>query len=195
MFNIFEQPWTLLVASAVLLLILKLLSLPKKLWYLWLTPLLLAGIALPLDHFIKTDREKINHLVNSVLDAFEQENAAAISVLISADYKDSYHNSKTALVSYCKSLLSGPLIEKNQKTSAVINITAPDATAVLMVWTTFDKAGFVYQYKAYQLTEVKLYLQKQSLPESKSPISDCWLICRAEILEIDHRPADWRNIK
>jgi hypothetical protein len=195
MFNIFEQAWTLLVASAVLLVTVKLWRPPKKFWYLWLVPLLLAGIGLSLDHFIKTDREKINHLINSVLDALEQENTAAISVLVSTDYKDSYHNSKTALMSYCKSLLSRPLIEKNQKTSAVINITAPDATAVLTVWTTFDKEGFVYQYKTCQLTEVKLYLQKQSPPESKSPGSDRWLIHRAEILEIDHRPTGWPDIK
>ncbi|GAH61847.1 unnamed protein product, partial [marine sediment metagenome] len=61
MWNFCEQPWTLIAAAVITLIVLLAMRsqiLEKKRLYLWLLPILIAAAALALDYFIKTDLEK-----------------------------------------------------------------------------------------------------------------------------------------
>ncbi|MHC4221117.1 MAG: hypothetical protein ACYST9_01740 [Planctomycetota bacterium] len=189
MFNIFEQPWTLLITAVVLLLVTWVIrdtKFLKKHWYLWLLPFFLAGSAFALDHLIATDHEQISLLTKTAIKAIEEENTPALVTLISDNYRDSHHPTKSAFVSYFRELLSEPLIEKNTTTATRIELSPPQATVTIVVWTTFDRHGWVYQYKQMQLTKAKLTLQKEQTK---------WLINRIDIIEVDKRPASWGHLR
>lgn len=191
MFNIFEQPWTLLTAAAVISLVLAVLRTiwpEKKCFWHWLIPAAVVAAAFALDFLVQTDMEKIRAVIDTGIKTVERENAVKLGQIISNDYKDSYHNTKENLMRYCRELFSEPLVEKNKLMSLDIKLSTPRATAVLDVWTTFDRRSYVYQnYKPFLMTEMELQLQRQ--PDKK------WLITRAEILELDNQPAGWRQLR
>ena len=198
---IFEQPWPMLItAGLVFLLVLILRSiLPEKrhAWQ-WLVPALLAAAAFGLDFFVETDLEKINAVIDIAVIAVEEENPAAIKALIAENYRDSYHKSKNELMHHCRVKLAEPLIEKNIKRIQAVEISSrsgealrgdelPTATAVFTVRMLFDKRSYVYQsFKERLHVKAELNLHKQ--PDGT------WLITRTEILELDLRPVNWKDI-
>jgi len=191
MFNIFEKPWILLgIAVLVLLGLFQFRSIftEKRRWWQWLIPASLAVAALGLDFFVKTDLEKIRAVIKTGIKAVEQEDCDAIAAIIADDYSDSYHNTKVDLMAHCRKELSRSPVEKNKKASLLIEMSPPQATAVLTVWTRFAKESYVAQnYKQLFLIEVKLFLQKQH--------NKRWLINRAELLELDRQPISWRQVR
>ena len=191
MFNIFEQPWTLLtiaiIADLVLLIVRRILP-DKKHWWQLALPVLLAGAAFGLDYLVQTDTEKIKELINTVTQAVEQENADVVETFISSDYRDSHHRTKDHLMRRCRSVLSSPVIEKNVTRIVSIDVQGPKATALFTVRILFDKQSYIYEgFKSQMLTKVEINLQKQ--PDGT------WLISRSEILTIDMRSANWDDIR
>lgn len=191
MFNIFEKPWTLIgIAVLVLFGLLQFRSIfpEKRLWWQWLIPAFLAVSAFGLDFFVKTDLEKINSVIKTAIKAVEQENYPAIEAIIADNYSDSYHKSKAFLMDHCRSRLASSPVEKNKKADLIIEMSPPQATAVLTVLTKFEKESLVAQnYKPFLLIKISLNLQKQR--------DRRWLINQAELLELDKQPVNWRNIR
>ena len=187
---IFEQPWPLLITAAtVLLLVLILRSiLPEKrhAWQ-WLLPALLVAAAFGLDFLVETDLEKINAVIDIAVMAVEEENPDVIEAIIADNYRDSFHKSKNELMYHCRVKLAEPLIEKNIKRIQAVEISLPTATAVFTVRMLFDKRSYVYQsFKERLHVKAELDLQKQ--PDGT------WLITRTEILELDLRPVNWKDV-
>ena len=148
MFNIFEQPWTLLVVAILILpvlLMFRRISPEKRQWWQLLLPPLLALAAFGLDSLVQTDLEKINAVINTAVKAVEEENPGAIEAIISGNYHDSYHNTKGDLMYHCAARLSEPLVEKNITRIMSVDISPPNATAVFTVRIVFDKRSSVYQ--------------------------------------------------
>jgi hypothetical protein len=191
MWNIFEQPWTLLTAGVIALLTLLILRgklAEKRIWWLWLLPIVLVAAAFALDFFVQTDLEKINAAITAAVKAVEDENPDAIEPIIADNYHDSLHGTKKELLYFCRRKFTGPLIEKNIKRIVSIDISGQKAIAVFTVRVIFDQQTYIYQaYKRLVLTKVKVELQKQ--PDNQ------WLISRAELLEIDLQPTSWRNVR
>jgi len=187
MWDFFEQPWTLLGAALiVLLIVLTVRSVwpeKRRLWQ-WLLPLGIAGLAPGLDGAVATDFEKISGMVRTGIRAAEQEDCVAIARLLSADYSDSYHKSKEAIISRCRSRLVPPAIEKVRKITSDVRITAPDAVATFTVLMQFEKDSFWAQnYKPAAMVTIQFYLRKQ--PDKT------WRIRRAEVIEVDKMPVNW----
>jgi hypothetical protein len=85
-------------------------------------------------------------------------------------------------------MLSQPLVEKNSKRAVEIQISPPQATAALTALMRFDKQSFVYQSGiTFLLVKVELTLQKQ--PDKN------WLVNRAEVLELNGQPVNWRHVR
>lgn len=157
-------------------------------WHLWLLPPCLAVAAFGCDWLVRTDLEKVNALIERAVKAAEQEDCDTIDTVIADDYSDSYHNTKEPLMRYCRTLLSRPLVQNNRTWGLEIQLSPPQATAVLVVFSTFEPDSFVSQtYKPTLLTKMELTLRKQ--PDKS------WLISRAEVLEIDRRPVNWTQIR
>jgi hypothetical protein len=190
MWNFCEQPWTLIAVAGITLIALLAMRSQiqeKKRLYLWLLPILIAAAAFALDYFIKTDLEKINEVIDTAINAVQDENPQAIEPLIAENYSDSYHSSKKELIYYCKRKLSEPIVEKNIKRIVSIDVSDSRATVTFTVRIIFDQQSYIYQsYTRLLLTKAKIDLEKQQ---------DRWLITRAELLEVDMQPFTWQDIK
>ncbi len=187
---IFEQPWPMLITACfvfLLVLILRSIFPGKRHAWQWLLPALLAAAAFGLDFFVETDLEKINAVISIGVKAVEEENPAAIEAIIADNYRDSFHKTKNELMHHCRVKLAEPLIEKNIKRIQAIELSLPNATAVFTVRMLFDKSSYVYRSFKQQL-HVKAELDLQKQPDGT------WLITRAEILELDLRPVNWKVI-
>jgi len=191
MFDIFEQPWTLLLAAVIthiILVIFRGIFPEKRRWWQRLIPVFIVVAAFGLDSLVKTDLEKIKAVIKTGIKAAEEENADAIEAILSDSYNDSYHNTKDDLMRYCRELLSEPLVEKNKKKGLMIEKSQTKAKAILTVRTRFDEESFVYRdFKQGMLIQVRLYLQKEA--------GNRWLITRAEPLKLDGYSVKWRDIK
>jgi low affinity Fe/Cu permease len=191
MFDIFEQPWTLLgVSVIVLLIILTIRSVwpERRRWWQLLIPVAIAIVGFGLDFLIQTDLEKINALIDRGIKAVEEEDCGAIESIIADNYRDSFHNTKEDLMSHCRIQLTPGLVAKSKKNAGLVELSPPTATATVFVLITFEKDSYISrEYKSFILVKAKLYLQKQ--PDKG------WLITRAEVLEIDRQPVNWRQIR
>jgi hypothetical protein len=191
MFNFFEQPWTLFItAFAVLYAIFRFRSIfpNKRHWWQWLIPVFIAVSAFGLDWIVQTDFEKINILVATGIKGVEEEDADAIEGIVSADYRDSFHYNRERLRAHCERELTHSLVEECKKLFLQLDITPPTATADLTVLVKFEEDSYVAQnYKQSVVVRVKLHLQKE---QDKK-----WFINRIEMLAIDNRPVNWRQIR
>lgn len=191
MFDIFQQPWTLLGVSVIVLLaILTIRSVfpEKRRWWQFLIPAAIAAASFGLDFLVQTDEEKINSLIDKGIKAVEEENCDAIKNIIAENYRDSSHNTKEELMSHCRAQLTPGLVAKNKKNACLVELSPPTATATVFALITFEKDSYISrEYKSFILVKAKLYLQKQ--PDKG------WLITRVEILEIDRQPVNWRQIR
>ncbi len=190
MFNVFEHPWgltTIAIIASLILLIFRSIFPEKRCWWQWLIPAFLILAAFGLDSLVETDSEKIDSVINTGVKAVENEDPDTIEMILADNYSDSFHSTKSALMSYCRATLSEPLVEKNIKRTVSIEVQPLKATVIFTVRILFDKQSYVYQgFKQQVLTEVQADLQKQ--PDGR------WLINRVELLKIDLHPADWRTI-
>jgi len=192
MWNFFEQPWTLLGAAVIVLfgvLTFRSVWADKQKWWQWLFPVGVAALALGLDFGVTTDPEKVNRAITTGIKAGEREDIVAISRLIAADYEDSYHKSKQALLDRCRARLVPPAIDRIRKVGRPkVQLSPSQATATLAMWITFDKESYWAQsYKPNALVVMQLYFRKQP--------NKTWLLNRAEVLEVDKMPVNWGAAK
>lgn len=191
MFDIFEQPYTLIGAAVLVLFgMLTFRSVfpeNRRLWQL-LAPVFLAGAAFGLDVLVPTDLEKINATINKAVRAVKDEDCSAIEQVLAQNYSDSFHDTRPQLLDHCRRVLIPPLVQKHTKNGVLVEIAAPKATATLFTILTFDKGSYISQnYKSFLMTKSRFTLQKQ--PDGR------WLISRIEVLELDHQPANWGQIR
>lgn len=191
MFNFFEHPWGLIIIAIItffVVLIFRSISPEKRRWWQWCLPAFLIVAAFGLDLLVETDLEKVNAVIDTGVKAVEDEDPDSIEQIIADNYSDSYHSTKSVLMSHCRAQLSEPLVEKNIKRIVSIDIQPPEATAIFTVRILFDKQSYVYQsFKTQMLTKVQVDLQKQ--------LNNQWLINRVELLAIDLHPSDWKDVK
>jgi hypothetical protein len=191
MFDIFEQPWTLVGAAVLVLfgmLTFRSFSPEKRRWWQLFVPVLLTVAAFGTDLLVQTDREKINSVINTTIRALQQEDFSAIEAAIAENYSDSYHGTKEQLMDHCRRELPQALVNKCKKTGLLMEISDPNATAVLFAMIVFDKNSYISQnYKSFLLVKARLSFRKQTGKK--------WLISRIEILEIDKQPTSWGHIR
>jgi len=191
MFNIFEQPWTLLGAAVIALSVvftIRSVFPEKQHWWQLLIPAVIAVCALGLDFFVQTDLEAVNAVIDKAMRAVEQEDHNAIAQVLSENYSDSFHGSKQSILTHFRSELGRSSVDRNTETGLLINLSAPTATAVLFATLVFDKNSFISRnYKSFIFVKARLNLTKQ--PDKK------WFIERIEVLELDRQPVTWSNIR
>lgn len=190
MWNIFEQPWALLILAIVILIVVAIIRavLPeKRRWWQWLLPVLFVIAAFGLDFFVKTDFEKIKTVLKTGVNAVKNEDPSAIENILTNDYRDSRHRNKDAIMRNCRFFFSQPLVDKTYTTILQTDISAPDATLVILVRILFDEKSEVSDFVRIMLVKAEVRLQKQ--PKGN------WLINRTEILAMNNQPAKWHDVK
>jgi hypothetical protein len=185
----FSGTLTIIIQAALLLAVAALVSsqiihiilVYKNRWWQWFLPIVLAAAAFGFDVLIRTDMERIKALISTAREAAEQEDCEAIAAFISADYEDSYHNTREDLINHCRSFFWEPLVNKAKKMGLKVEISAPSAAVTLTFIIHFEKQSRIYrEYKPFVILKMRLDLKKEQ--EGR------WLINRAEILEIDRQP-------
>jgi hypothetical protein len=191
MFDLFEQPWTLVGAAVLVLfgmLTFRSVLPEKRRWWQLAVPAFIVAAAFGTDLLIQTDREKIYALLKKGMKAIEQEYPNALAAIISADYYDSYHNSKEELMAHTWRQMERSGVQKIKKNSALIQVSPPHASATIIVLVRFEQDSYIAQnYKPWLLIKIRINFQKQ--PDKS------WLINRAEVLEVDKQPVQWRQVK
>jgi hypothetical protein len=189
MFDLFEQPWTLVGAAVLVLfgmLTFRSVLPEKRRWWQLAVPAFIVAAAFGTDLLVQTDREKIYALLKKGMKAIEQEDPNALAAIISADYNDSYHNSKQELMAHTWRQMERSGVQKIKKNSALIQVSPPHASANIIVLVRFEQDSYIAQnYKPWLLIKIRINFQKQ--PDKS------WLINRAEVLEVDKQPVQWRQ--
>lgn len=176
------------IAGLTILLLTNIVNCGERSACLWLIPVFLCISAFALDWLVKTDMEKITSVINSGIKTVEEENCEGIAQILSEDYQDSYHKNKKELIQYCKRILYEPVVKNNRKSHQEIKINADNATASIVVWTSFEPDGWVFELgKTFMQTGARLHLKKSA--DKK------WLINEVEILEIDKQQVNWSATK
>ncbi|MGE5293423.1 MAG: hypothetical protein ACM3VT_01210 [Solirubrobacterales bacterium] len=187
MWDVFEQPWTLLGAAVIVFLVVQTIRSvwpEKNRWWQLLLPVGVAALAIGLDLAVTTDLEKVNAIVKAGIQAAETEDCTALARLIASDYQDSYHKNKEALIEHCRSRLTSPCIEKIRKIASEVKITPPQAVATFSIILQFHKDSYwAKAYKPSALVVMQFQLHKQ--PDGS------WLVRRAEVQEVDKMPVNW----
>lgn len=191
MFDIFEQPWTLVGAAVLVLfgmLTFRSFCPERRRWWQLLVPVFLIAAAFGADMLVQTDNEKINTVIKTAIKAIQQEDYSAIGAVIANNYSDSYHGTKKHFLDHFRRELSKSLVDKGKKAGLLIDISDSNATAILFAKIIFDKNSYISQnYKSFLMVKARLSLRKQ--PDKR------WLINRIEILELDRLPTSWKGIR
>jgi hypothetical protein len=181
--------WLLPIAILILLILLVLSILKQRSAWFWLIPVVLCIFAFGMDWLVKTDMEEIKTVINNGKNAFENENINALSSIVSVDYQDSYHSNKQQLLRHCSSYFNGPVFRSITKTSMQTEITAGQATVIIVVFITFESEGFVFENYGVTTAKVaaRIHLKKE---KDKN-----WRICSSEIIEVNNQPFDWQQVR
>jgi hypothetical protein len=191
MFNFFEQPYTLICTAVLVLfgmLTFRSVFPEKRHWWQLLVPVLVAASACGLDLLVQTDREKINAVIDTGINAIETEDFSTIRAIISENYSDSHHNTKELLLVHSRRAMSQHLLEKTKNSGVLlVELSERDATLIVFMRATFDKNSYIAEnYKPSVQIKVRLNVQKQ--PDGG------WLISRIELLTLDRQPINWSQI-
>ena len=190
MWDFFEQPWTLLGVSVLVLLgVLTFRSVcpeKRRAWQL-LVPAVVAALAFGLDLLVTTDLEKVHSVLRLTLKAVENEDSAAIGRLIAPDYQDSVHKSKAALMARCRQELNGPTLVQVKKLGGEVELSGSQAKVGLTLRARFEDSSRVARnYKRALIAGIRMYLHKQ--------LDGTWLIRRVDLLEVDKFPMSWSGV-
>ncbi|MHC4371264.1 MAG: hypothetical protein ACYSW8_26930, partial [Planctomycetota bacterium] len=147
MFDFFEQPYTLVGASVLVLfgvLTFRSVLPEKRRWWQWLLPVVVAGAAFGLDSIVQTDTEQINSTIRAGVTAVEARDIDGISRIIADDYSDSLHKTKERMLFYCRRALSQNMVVKTStKGVKLMDLSQASATAVVFAQMRFDKSSYV----------------------------------------------------
>jgi len=192
MFDVFENPWGILILAFVALLVVLVVRAvctgKRRLW-LFLIPVLLAVLAFGLDITVKTDLEKIRNTIKALAEAVEEEDADALEKVLAENYYDSFHRSKDAMIRNFKSRLSYPLFEKIIASVQQIEISPAKTSSDVKfsVRVIFTDQSFVAQnYRKMVFVRINMKLQKQQ---------NNWFVSQVELVELDWLPAKWEDVQ
>ena len=191
MWNVFEQPWTLLAAAGIAFLVVMTLRAVfpdrQRPWQLAI-PAFLAIAALALDLAVATDREKVERLVRETLKAGQNEDLRALGSVLAEDYRDSYHRDRQHLIERARTgLTQSPIASVKVISRDIERLDPPNASVALFVMTVFEPNSLVAQtYKPALFAGLRFSLVK--------PSNGRGLIKSIELVEIDKQPTSWSHV-
>ncbi|MBN1807358.1 MAG: hypothetical protein JW837_19080 [Sedimentisphaerales bacterium] len=189
MWNIFEQPWTLLVAASIAILLIAIIknSIPDKHRILLrLIPVLIAALGLGLDYFIKTDTEQIKTIIKTAVKSVENEQPKVIEPLIADDYQDSMHKNKNEIMKECRAYLRPPFVDNVFYSISSLDINKNEASVVLLNRIFFEEGSEYSEWIKVMTAEFKIDFRKTA--------GKGWVVSQVELSSLNGNPAKWKDI-
>lgn len=187
--QIFETPWPVLTVALIALAVVVIIRQTwpdKSRWWQLLIPVVLAAGGFCLEHFIETDYEKIESVIEAGRRAVISQDVGRIASIVSTDYSDSAHYSKEALMGFCRDLLDQPFVERIKKQQELITVSVPDAEAELSVRLHLNPQNPYAVGGTLMYVKMKLHLTKTAYGN--------WLISGSEIISINNQPFGWGSV-
>ncbi len=151
-------------------------------------PVLIAVLGFGLDLLVASNTERIDSLIETMINSIQEEKPRQFERIVSDDYADSVHSSKDSFMQYVNARLSKPVVENAYEAILTRELSARRAEIVMTIRFVFDKEGEVYQsFTRLILAKINLDLVKEK--------DGRWLIERIEILELNKQPTRWRDIR
>ncbi len=193
MWDIYEQPWALVGLAVITLFVvftIRSVIPEKRHWWQLLIPVLIAAAAFGLDHFVQTDKEKIEVILDAGMQAVENENFNDVYSFLSDDYSDSLHSSKQKLIDFTQRKLDTNIVEKCKKTDSLITLSQNNTKAKvnLFMLITLGKDSPVAQVYSVPLFKLKVdvdFVKK----------NDNWLIDCIELKSVNKQNAKWTDVR
>ena len=188
MYDIFQTPWPIAIASVVTWLIVSIirLTMPEKgrKWHM-LIPLAMLISAFAIDYFVRTDRETLDTVIDNSIAATVACDIAAIDALVAGDYSDRVHRSKPAIMTAAKRYLREPVIEKIKKMNCLITVNNASARINIEAVVHLDPKN---QYAAVtRIVPIKMEVTCTKMPDG------IWRISSADITAVNNTRATWNS--
>ena len=136
MYNIYENPWLLFSASMIVLVVVVMYRriFPDKcrFWQL-IIPFALMTAAFGIDHFVKTDREKIELTIKQMKTAAVNADMNLLEPVISPDYADDMFISKDDLLDSLDKLITKANIKRIKIRQNFIKIANKKASSEMRI--------------------------------------------------------------
>ncbi|MFC1677005.1 hypothetical protein ACFL3G_08080 [Planctomycetota bacterium] len=191
MFNLFEQPWTLVGVGVIAVFCLWLFRVffpDKWRWRQLGIPVLIVLLGFGLDWLVDSDSERIDTLIETMITSIREERPLQFESIVSENYADSVHSSKDSFMQYVNARLSKPAVESAYEAIISEEMGSRSAEIVMTIRFVFDKEGEVYQsFVRLILAKIKLELVKEN--------DGRWLIESIEVRELNKQPTKWRDIR
>jgi len=190
MWNVYDYPFTgigIAILVMVGLWIFRAVRPNKKKWWQLAIPILIVIAAAAVSYFVQTDKEKILGTINKGIKAFKEQKIELIKGIISDDYGDSKHSSKTYIVAYCQGLFETAAVEKVTFLSQQMQIENDKAVFTLEAMVKFAEQSRVAQMgKSFLIVKARIHFKKT--------IDKKWQINNTEILELDRKAINWGQV-
>ena len=187
--NIFQSPWPLIWVSIVAWLVAAIIrvSFPEKKrpWHM-LIPVLIFAAAFGIDHYVKTDLEKIDALIDTGIEATVAADINAIDSIIAEKYSDRTHNSKAGFMATCRRHLDKPQAESIRR--SYYNVTINSTTANVELNAIVHLLPQNTNIAGLQILPVKLKIECTRNSEKQ------WKVSSVDLTEISNHSVNWSDI-
>ena len=190
MFNIFEQPWFFIgiaFFALVLVHVIYIFTDKGKFWQI-LVPTVLVLMGIGVDFLVETDREKVKSVFKTAIAAAENEDTSRIAELISADYRDTAHQSKAMLMAYCEGLLHSDIISSVTVLDYEAKLESEIAVVTFRAMVKFTDSSMFAEYGQKAML-IRMQLEMERGDDGR------WLINSSEILAINNTQMGWKKIR
>lgn len=187
--SIFQSPLVLIWVAVGLWMVASIvrITIPekKRLWHM-IVPLVVFAAAFGADYFVKTDREKIDILIDRGIEATVAADVEAIETMIGDDYADRIHRSKADFMGKCRRTFRRALAESIRPTYC--NISVDGTSAVVNMGAVVHLIPQNTEMPGVQIVPVKLRIECKIYGERD------WKFSSVELVEVNNNPVNWNGI-
>ena len=187
--GIFQSPWVLIWVSVVVWLVAAIIRVTfpeKKRWWHMVVAVFIFAAAFGADHFVQTDREKIDSLIDRGIEATVAADVEAIGAIIADDYADRVHRSKADFIGTCRRYFRKPVAESIKR--SYYKVTINGTSAVVDMNAVVHLAGQNTEMPTIQIIPVKLKIECRRTGEKE------WVVSSADLIEMNNNPVNWNDI-
>lgn len=189
MYSIFQSPWVLIWVAVAVWLVAAIVHVTvpqkKRRWHM-VIPIIIFGAAFCTDHFVKTDREKIDTLIDAGIEATVAADVDAVESIIAGDYHDRVHRSKAAFMDTCREHFKRPVVESIKR--SYYKVTINGTSAIVELNAVVHLLGQNSEVPAIGMIPVKIKIECTRNSEKN------WTVSSADLIEMNNNPVNWNNI-